>query len=340
MSIGVGLIGYGLGGSVFHAPLIQACPGLSLAAIATSREVPKGIRAYRDPQALIEDPALPLIVVATPNETHYPLARAALERGKHVVVDKPFAPSVAEAQDLIALAGSRNLVLSVFQNRRWDGDFLTVRDVVASGRLGEIRLAEMHWDRFRLGLRPGWKDGAAAGTGLLYDLGSHLIDQALLLFGPPESVSADLAAQRDGALVADYFDLTLIYGRCRVRLCASTLVVSPRPRFALHGTGGSFVKFGLDPQEAQLQSGLRPGDVGFGIEPPDRHGRFVDPDGGSEAVPTRAGRYVDYYAGIAAAISSGAPVPVATGDAKMGLALVEAAQRSAAEQCVVALGPA
>ena len=340
MSIGVGLIGYGLGGSVFHAPLIQDCPDLSLEAIATSREVPPGIRALRDPQALIDDPALPLIVIATPNETHYPLARAALEHGKHVVVDKPFAPSVAEADDLIALAGARNLVLSVFQNRRWDGDYLTVRDLVASGRLGEIRLAEMHWDRFRLGLRPGWKDEAAAGTGLLYDLGAHLIDQALILFGPPESVSADLAAQRDGAPVADYFDLTLVYGRCRLRLCASTLIASPRPRFALHGTGGSFVKFGLDPQEAQLQSGLRPGDIGFGIEPADRHGSFVHPDGASEAVPTRPGRYGDYYAGIAAAIKAGAPVPVQPADARAGLALLAAAQRSAAERRVVELGSA
>ena len=337
MTIGVGLIGYGLGGAVFHAPLIQACPGLSLRAVATRRQGPEGIRTEPDPRRLIDDPGLPLIVIVTPNESHFPLARAALESGKHVVIDKPFVPTVAEADALIGLAREKGRVLSVFQNRRWDGDFLTVRDLVDSGRLGEIMLAELHWDRFRLGLRPGWKDAAAAGTGLLYDLGSHLVDQALRLFGPPEAVAADLAAQRDGAAVDDYFDLTLFYGLRRVRLCAATLVAAPRPRFALHGKAGSFVKYGLDPQEPQLQAGLRPGDADFGVEDSAWHGVFTDPEGKTEPVVTRPGRYLDYYAGIAAAIRGEAPVPVDPGEARAGLALIEAARRSAASGCVVRL---
>ncbi|WP_284734767.1 oxidoreductase [Sphingosinicella terrae] len=331
MTIGVGLIGYGLGGAVFHAPLIQACSGLSLEAVATSRPGPAGVATVRDPQALIDDPALSLIVVVTPNETHLALARAALEKGKHVVIDKPFVPTVAEADALIALAERQDRVLSVFHNRRWDGDFLTVRELVASGRLGEIMLAEMHWDRFRLGLRAGWKDRAAAGTGLLYDLGSHLIDQALQLFGPPDAVSADSAAHREGAGIDDYFDLTLAYGERRVRLCAATIVTAPRPRFALHGTGGSYVKYGLDPQEPQLQAELRPGDEGFAVEDPAWHGIFTDPDGRNERIATRPGRYLDYYAGIAAAIRGEASVPVDPADARSGLALIEAARRSAAE---------
>ena len=212
-----------------------------------------------------------------------------------------------------------------------------MRELVDSGRLGEIMLAELHSDRFRLGLRPGWKDAAAAGTGLLYDLGSHLVDQALRLFGPPEAVAADLAAQRDGAAVDDYFDLTLFYGLRRVRLCAATLVAAPRPRFALHGKAGSFVKYGLDPQEPQLQAGLRPGDADFGVEDSAWHGVFTDPEGKTEPVVTRPGRYLDYYAGIAAAIRGEAPVPVDPGEARAGLALIEAARRSAASGCVVRL---
>jgi len=340
LTIATGLIGYGLAGAVFHAPLIQACPGLALAAVATRRAVPLGVPAVADPLALIADPAIALVVIATPNATHFPLALAALDAGKHVVIDKPFTATVEQADRLIALAGERDRRLSVFHNRRWDGDFLTARDLLASGRLGEVLLCEMHWDRFRLEIRPGWKDEPAEGTGLLYDLGSHLIDQALVLFGHPDAVFGDLAVQRPGAAVDDYFALTLHYGQRRVTLSASTVVAEPRPRFAMHGTKGSFIKHGLDPQEEQLKAGLHPGDPGYGLEAGRLHGIVTMPDGGRDRIATETGRYVDFYDGMAAAIADGAPVPVDPGDARLGLRIIEAARQSAGERRCVALSDA
>ncbi|WP_129794150.1 oxidoreductase [Sphingosinicella sp. CPCC 101087] len=338
MTIRTGLIGYGLGGAVFHAPLIRSCPLLSLEAVATRRAVPEGLRAVSDPQALIADPAIDLIVISTPNASHFPLAMAALEAGKHVVVDKPFAASAEQADRLIALAHERDRRLTVFHNRRWDGDFLTVRELLASGRIGEVMLCEMHWDRFRLALRPGWKDEAAEGTGLLYDLGSHLIDQALVLFGAPERISGDLAVQRSGAAVDDYFALTFHYGPRRVILSASTLVAAPRPRFALYAKGGSLVKFGIDPQEDQLKTGLRPDEPGYGEEPQRLHGIITLPDGGCERIPTLGGLYPEYYRRVAAAIAEGAPVPIEPADARLGLAIIEAARQSAEQGCAVEIG--
>jgi scyllo-inositol 2-dehydrogenase (NADP+) len=331
LTVATGLIGYGLGGAVFHAPFIQSCDRLSLKAIATSRDVPDGIAAVRDPLALIADPAVQLIVISTPNDQHFPLARAALEAGKHVVIDKPFTVSVAEADALIALAGERERVLSAFHNRRWDGDYLTVRKLVESGRLGELMLCELHWDRLRPAIRPGWRDNPAQGASLLNDLGPHLIDQALQLFGKPDALAADLAAQRPASEVDDYHDIVLHYGPRRVRLAVSVLVPAPRPRFALHGTEASFVKFGLDPQESQLQTGVRIGDPGFGVEDPAQHGLLTFADGRTERIATEPGRYLDYYDGVAAAILDGAPAPVDAADARDGLAIIEAARQSSSE---------
>ena len=235
--IAVGLIGYGLGGRVFHAPLIDAVAQLRLAGIATSRagEVARswpGVPAIADPQRLIDDPAIDLIVVSTPNDSHFALARAALEAGKHVVIDKPLAADAAEGRALIALARERGRVLSVFHNRRWDGDFLTVKRLVEARTLGELRLTELRWDRFRLEQRTGWKDAAGHGGGILADLGPHLLDQALLLFGGPDSLSADLIAQRPGGATDDYAELTLHYGTMRVIVSATMAVAAPRPRWS------------------------------------------------------------------------------------------------------------
>jgi scyllo-inositol 2-dehydrogenase (NADP+) len=284
-----------------------------------------------DPIAAIADPDIGLVVIATPNATHFPLAKAALEAGKHVVIDKPFAVTADEADALIALAAARSRMLSVFHNRRWDGDFRTVRALVESGRLGEIMLCEMAWDRFRLERRDNWKDAGGPGTGLLFDLGSHLIDQALLLFGAPDSLAADLAVQRAEAVADDYFALTLHYGAHRVVLGCSTLVAAPRPRFALHGAGGSFVKYGLDPQEAAMDAGATPGLPGFGIEEPRWHGIFTAPDGARETVETLPGRYLAFYEGVVRAIAGGASPPVDPAEARDGLRLIERARRSAGE---------
>ncbi|MDQ4086933.1 MAG: Gfo/Idh/MocA family oxidoreductase, partial [Pseudomonadota bacterium] len=234
-------------------------------------------------------------------------------------------------------AEERRRVLSVFHNRRWDGDFLSVRDVVASGRLGEVMLFEAHWDRFRPTIKRGWREVPGEGAGLLNDLGPHLVDQALALFGPPEAVAGDLAMQRAQANVDDYFRLTLHYGVRRVVLSASTLIADPRPRFAVHATAGSFVKFGLDPQEAALKAGADVLEPGFGEDHPDAWGTLTVGDAPPERVPTRAGRWLEYYEGIAAAVLDGAPAPVYPADAREGLRIIAAARQSADERRLVPL---
>jgi scyllo-inositol 2-dehydrogenase (NADP+) len=304
VTIRIALLGRGMAGTVFHAPLIRKVPELELALVAGAG----------DAAAAIASPDIDLVVIATPNATHFPLARAALEAGKHVVVDKPFVTRLAEADALIALAAAKGRMLTVFHNRRWDGDFLTVRRLIESGRLGEIGLFEAHWDRFRPAPRTGWREAPAEGAGLLWDLGPHLIDQALLLFGPPESVSADVAAQREGAAVDDYFALTLRFGRRRVILSASSLVAEPRPRFAVHGTGGSFVKHGLDPQEEALKLGAAPQAA--------RPGILTAADGVREEIPTVAGRYAAFYEGVAAAVGRREPPPVDPADAREGIRII------------------
>ena len=336
MSVAVGLIGYGLAGRAFHAPLIDAVARLRLAAIATSRRADvaatwPGVRVADDPDALIADPSIDLVVVATPNATHAALARAALDAGKHVVVDKPLATDAAEAEALAATARAAGRVLSVFHNRRWDGDFLTVKRLLDDGALGRLALYEARWDRFRREQRAGWKDRPGPGSGLLPDLGSHLIDQALQLFGLPDALTADLAAQRDQGEVEDYFELTFHYGEMRAILSAATLVAAPRPRFALHGTAGSFVKPGLDPQEVWMASGRRPADPGYGEDDPASYGTFTAPNGAARRIPTDRGAYRCFYQGVADAILTGAPPPIDPADAIAGLRLIDLARRSAAE---------
>lgn len=334
MRTGVGVIGYGAAGAAFHAPLVAAEPRLRLDALVTSREREAAARwpdarVLADPAALWADPGVGLVVVATPNATHVPLAVAALDAGKHVVVDKPLATTAAQARALAAHARARGLVLTVFHNRRWDGDFLTARALLAAGRLGEPVLAELCWDRFRPAAKPGWREQPVPGAGLLADLGPHLVDQALTLFGPPDAVMADLGAQRDGVAVDDWFDVRLRRGRLRVRLSASTLAAAPRPRFAIHGTEGSFVKDGLDPQEATLRAGGSPGGPGYGEEPPERWGVLTDAAGRATPTPTARGDWRRFYAGVADALA-GAPPPVDPEDAALGLDLLELARASAA----------
>jgi scyllo-inositol 2-dehydrogenase (NADP+) len=319
--IRVGLIGYGLAGAVFHEPLIRACERLELSSVLTSRDHASRVGSLDD---LLD--RSDLVVVASPNDSHFPLARAALEAGKHVVVDKPFTVTVEEADALIALAREAERSLTVFNNRRWAADFLTVRKILP--RLGEPFLVEAHWDRFRPQVRERWREQPGPGAGLLADLGPHMIDEALQLFGMPDAVAADICGQRPGAAVDDFFDLTLHYCDRRVCLRASSLVSAPRPRFAVHGTGGSFVKHGLDPQEAQLQAGMDPRDPRFGVE--ERSGTLTLPDGTVEQVPGERGCYLSFYEAVAAAILDGAPVPVEPRDARDGLVLIDLARRAAA----------
>jgi scyllo-inositol 2-dehydrogenase (NADP+) len=341
-TISTGLIGYGTAGSVFHAPLIAAAEGLHLDAIASrrhediARDFPES-RAFATPQDLIDAPGIELVVIATPNTTHADLARRALEAGKHVVVDKPFTLDTAEADALIALAERQGRLLGVFQNRRWDGDFLTVKRFIEEGQLGEIFHYEAHFDRFRPEIKAGWREQPVPGSGVLYDLGAHLIDQAVHLFGMPEAICADVMAQRAQATVPDYFHLVLHYGRKRVVLHASTLVREPGPRYLVHGDAGSFAKFGIDGQEAALKAGMRPAGKDWGRDRPEYFARFVDNEGLEQIVETLPGRYPDFYAGVARAISEGSPLPVTAREARDTIALIEAALLSAAEKRTVAV---
>lgn len=319
--IRVGLVGYGNAGATFHAPLIRACPRMQLTAVQTSREAPMRVGSFGE---LLD--RSDLVVIASPNQTHFAYARQALEGGKHVVVDKPFTVTLDEADELIALAREQQRVLTVFQNRRLDGDFLTVRKLLP--RLGDISLFEANWDRFRPAIKQGWRERPEPGGGVLADLGSHLIDHALQLFGLPAAIEADVLAQRADALVDDYFEVILHYGRMRLCLRCSTLVAEPRPRFAVHGSGGSFVKFGTDVQEAQLKSGMDPRSPEFGID--QRDGSFTAPDGTRTAVPTERGAYLDFYDAVASAILDDTPAPVDPADSRNGLLIIDLARRSSA----------
>ena len=317
--IRVGLAGFGLAGSVFHAPLIRACERMQLSAVLTSRDIAGRVGSVAE---LID--AADLVVVATPNTTHFDIAAEALKAGKHVIVDKPFTVTLEQGDELMALAAAQERVLTVFQNRRWDGDFLTVRKILPE--LGDIALFEAHWDRFRPEIRNGWREVPEPGGGLLSDLGPHMIDQAVMLFGMPDAISADVLTQRSGALVDDYFDLRLHYGARRVCLRSSSLIGEPRPRFSIHGSGGSFVKHGLDPQEAQLKSGMVPGDPELGRDL--RKGVFTRPDGSAEPVPTERGHYLAFYDAVADAILDGAAPPVPAEEARAGLLLIDLARRA------------
>ncbi|HWI85456.1 MAG TPA: oxidoreductase [Sphingomonas sp.] len=335
MAVNVALIGYGLAGAVFHAPLIAAEPRLRLTRVVSSRAADVA-RAFpdaivsADPEGAFTDDAVQLVVIATPNKTHATLARAALLAGKHVVVDKPFVLDARDGADLIYLARDRGQMLSVFHNRRWDGDFLTVHNLVRSGRLGEIVLAEMRWDRFRPKIKEGWREVPGEGTGLLADLGPHLVDQSIRLFGYPDAIAGDIGCQRTDAFVDDYFEIGLHYGPRRVILSASSLVASPRPRFALHGSDGSFVKYGLDPQEQALRAGGGPHQPGYGEDDPAAYGLLTDAEG-SRPIPTQPGDWRIFYERVAEAILHGRPPPVDPADALAGLSIIEFARRSARE---------
>jgi predicted dehydrogenase len=344
----VGLLGYGLGGRVFHAPLITACPGLELAAVVTRSPERRAQLAAACPRAAALDSPdqlwaraaeLDLAVVATPNRSHVPLARAALAAGLPVVIDKPIAPTAAEARALIAFAQGRGLLCTVFQNRRWDGDFLTVRKLVAEGALGPVRRFESRFERWSPAPRPGWResgDPAEAG-GQLYDLGAHLIDQALQLLGPVRAVYAELDRRRPGVTTDDdaFVALTHTSG-ARSHLWMSKVAAQRGPRFRVLGERAAFTKHGLDGQEPALAAGVVPGSSGWGAEPPECWG-LIGEDGARRAVATQPGCYQRFYEAVAAAVRSGGPPPIDPEDAAAALDVIEAARASAERGQIVEL---
>mgnify|MGYP005836373513 CR=1 FL=1 len=314
--IRVALVGYGYAGRTFHAPLISAVEGLRLYGVVTG--APDAVRrdwpeahCFADLTTALADPAVDLVVLATPNAVHAAQAHAALAAGRHVVVDKPFTVTVAEAEAVTAHAEQAGRVLAIFHNRRWDSDFLTLRALLAEGALGEVTYLESRFDRHRPAVRDRWRERPGPGAGLWFDLGPHLLDQALLLFGPPDDLVADLARLREGAQVDDYFHVVLRYKRRRVVLHASTLVLANDTRFAVHGTRGSFVKEGVDPQEEALKAGRTPGDATWGVDA--RPGILTTMEGDAvvrHEVTPLPGDYRRFYAGVRDAILGRGGVPV------------------------------
>jgi len=343
----VGLIGFGLAGAVFHAPLIAATPGLRLAAVVTSnpersqqaRQSYPGVRIYETPERLWERPVgIDLVVVASPNRTHVPLALAALGAGLHVVLDKPFAPTALEGRRVIDEAARRGLLLTVFQNRRWDGDFLTLRRLLGRRGLGRVLRFESRFERWRPQPKPGWRQSGAPGEagGLLFDLGSHLIDQALVLFGPVSRVYAELDRPYPCVEVDNDTFLALTHaGGVRSHLWMSTAAAQAGPRFRVLGAAAAYSKYGLDVQEEALREGARPGSRGWGEEPEERWGLLGAGDD-LRRLRTEPGCYECFYEGVRAAVSEGAPPPVLPAEALAVLEVIEAARRSDAEGRAVA----
>lgn len=337
--VNVALVGYGFAGQTFHAPLIEAARGLRLHTVVSGR--PGAVHADRpsvrvaaDLETALTDPAIGLVVIASPNASHAPLATQALEAGRAVVVDKPFTVTLDEARALVALAEGCNQLLSVFHNRRWDSDFLTLKQLIADNALGPIRRLESHFDRFRPEVRDRWREGDAPGAGLWFDLGPHLIDQALVLFGPPEAVQADLAILRPGGRAVDYAHVVLRYAAHRVILHADMVSPAPHLRFLVQGAKAAWIKHGLDVQEDQLKAGLSPGDPGWSVDP--RPGERIEGDDHSPTVGP-PGDYVAYYEGVAAALTGVGPNPVPAREALAVMAVLEAAILSDRERREVAL---
>ncbi|HEY3867369.1 MAG TPA: Gfo/Idh/MocA family oxidoreductase [Actinocrinis sp.] len=336
----VAVIGYGLAGAVFHAPLVAATSRMRVAAVVTgnaeraaqARAAYDGVRVLSNPDEVFANAGdYDLAVVAAPNDAHAPLARSALAAGLPVVVDKPFTPTAAQGAELVDAAEKAGLLLSVYQNRRWDGDFLTVRRLIDSGELGTVARFESRFERWRPAPHGGWREtgGPEQAAGLLYDLGSHLIDQALQLFGPPTAVYAETDTRRAGVRSDDDTFVAITHaGGVRSHLWMSAVTPQLGPRFRVLGSKAAYVKYGLDVQEEALRSGGRPGDENWGVDAPQRHGLLGAGDE-LRQVPTERGSYESYYAGIAASLLDGAPVPVDPRDAVQALAVIGEARAQA-----------
>jgi predicted dehydrogenase len=327
------LLSFGMSGEVFHGPLLMSHPGFILTHVHerktthAARKYPS-VKVVSTRDEILNNPEIELVIVNTPNNTHFDFATEALLAGKHVVVEKPFTVTVSEADQLIKLANEKKRILTVFQNRRWDGDFLTVRKVVEGNLLGKLVEAEVHYDRYRAGVDDSsWKEKAIEGSGVIFNLGSHMLDQVLVLFGMPDEVDARMGIQRPQGKVEDYYDIRLAYPGLNVIVKSSYLVREQGPRYIVHGVNGSFVKYGLDPQEDALKAGGIPGTPGWGEEPAKWWGRLnttvngVHIEGSIETVP---GNYPAFYQQVYEAIREGKPLQVKPEESRDGLRLIEA----------------
>lgn len=349
-TINVGLIGFGAAGQVFHAPVIAPVAGLRLHRVTARRAEQQQLLQQRYPDVLQAAAAeeiigaddIGLVVVATSNDVHHALAKAALLAGKHVVVEKPFTITSAEADELIALAKREKRLLTVHHNTRWNSDYRTVKKVIESGRLGRLVSFEARYDRFRNTLKENaWREEDLPGSGILYDLGAHLIDQAVQLFGLPQAINADLRKQRTGARAVDDFELILHYPDLKVSLKGAMLVKEPSPRYALYGENGAFVKYGTDPQEAALKAGKSPrNDPDWGKEPEAIWGKLNVLENGQDRiayVPSERGDYPAFYRNVYDAITGKAELQVQPEQARNVIRIIELAEQSWAERRTIFL---
>lgn len=342
-AIRVGLIGYGYASKTFHAPLISGTPGMTLAAVSSSDEKKvladwPTVQVVAAPQALFSDPNIDLVAIPTPNDTHFPLAKAALEAGKHVVVDKPFTVTLAQARELEAIAKSEGRLLSVFHNRRWDSDFLTVKSLINEGLLGEVVYFESHFDRYRPQVRQRWREQSGPGSGIWYDLAPHLLDQVVNLFGLPVSMQVDLAQLRPGSQSTDYFHAVLTWPQRRVVLHGTLVAAAETARFIIHGSRGSYVKYGLDPQEERLKSGERLPQEDWGYDM--RDGLLTRAEGEEITEAswlTLPGNYPAYYAAIRDALNGVGVNPVPASQAIQIMELIELGLESARHRATLSL---
>jgi scyllo-inositol 2-dehydrogenase (NADP+) len=334
----VALVGFGFAGSVFHAPVISAVEGLRLVAIV--RRIGEPVERYPDARVIRTMDELfhlpvDLVVICTPNQTHFPLAKRCLAAGRHVVVDKPFTTTIAEAEELLGLADARHRVLSVYHNRRYVGDFQTVRALIEEGALGRVVSYEAHFDRFRPELKQNaWREEPGPGSGVWFDLGPHLLDQTLVLFGTPEAITADIRIERSGAQADDAFDVTLRYPGMRAHLRGSVLTAAPGPTFAVHGTEGSFVKYGLDPQEEALKAGRTPNEEDWDAEPETSYG-LLTKAAGVKRIPTVRSSFVRYYENVRDVILGRAQLAVTPEQALNAMRALELAVQSSDSRCTV-----
>ena len=338
-----GMIGYGYASKTFHAPLISGTPGMTLAAVSSSdeRKVQADwpqVSVVAEPADLLSNPDIDLVVIATPNDSHFPLAKAALEAGKHVVVDKPFTVTLAQARELEAIAKSEGRLLSVFHNRRWDSDFLTVKSLINEGLLGEVVYFESHFDRYRPQVRQRWREQGGPGSGIWYDLSPHLLDQVVNLFGLPVSMQVDLAQLRPGSQSTDYFHAVLTWPQRRVVLHGTLVAAAETARFIIHGSRGSYVKYGLDPQEERLKSGERLPQEDWGYDM--RDGLLTRAEGEEITEAswlTLPGNYPAYYAAIRDALNGVGVNPVPASQAIQIMELIELGLESARHRATLSL---
>ena len=343
--INVGIVGFGLSGQVFHAPFIDVNPHFNLHTIVTSGtlagEKYPFVKITPSFDELLANPEIDLVIVCSPNILHFKHASAALQAGKHVIVEKPFTVNSTEAQNLIDISHKSGKLVFPFHNRRWDSDFLTIKYLIAQGLLGKVVEYESRFDRFTPEIsRAAWRYQQEAGGGTLFDLGIHLIDQAVSLFGAPKDVFCRLFNQREGSITDDSFDLKLIYPDLNVTLKASVFVKEPGPRFQVHGTQGSFVKYGLDSQEAQLRLGEKPGSKGFGIEPASQRGILNTGLLGKEfrgRYKTFPGDYMEFFNNVYSVITDGSDMVIKPEDALLNIRIIEAARKSDQEKKIIKL---